>query len=117
MEFTTYVCRKPNDYRYFTITVKYDPSDPNHDVMPNLHVYEAVFKSSTPEDSQARANEYIKKVQDRVSLSQQRKIVETEEAGSYLVMPDGTRAKIQVDPNLPYKNAVFLTGDANKKKP
>jgi len=108
IEFATYVCRRPNDYRYFTITAKYDPSDPNHDMMPNLHVYEAMFKATTPEESQKRANEYIKKIQDKISLSAQRKIVEEQESGSYVLMPDGTKAKIAVDPKLPYKNAKIM---------
>jgi hypothetical protein len=110
MEFACYVCRKPNDYRYFTITTKYDPKDPNQSMMPNVHVYEAIFRAETPNEAQAKANEYIKKIQDKTSLSQQRKLVEAQEAGSYLLMPDGTKAKIDVDPTLPYKNAKFLTG-------
>lgn len=105
IEFATYVCRKPNDYRYFTITTKHDANDPNQDMAPNLDVCEAVFKASTPEESQTRANDYIKKIQDKISLSAQRRIAEEQEAGSYILMPDGSKAKIQVDPNLPYRSA------------
>lgn len=95
IKFVTYVLRRPDDYRYTTITEIYKEEDEQHDLIPNQNFYVAKFEADSASESVELANEFIIDKQKNEPLDYIMSEVKSKETGSYISMPDGSKVIIE----------------------